>query len=328
MSKKTNTTAIGLFIVTGLALGVAGLFLFSSCKLFTKTRDFVVYFDESLNGLSEGAPVKYRGVTIGSVKRVMVRFNQASNDFSMPVILEIEKKLVSEHSGGAIEVLTDRSAAERIKAGLRVSLQTESLVTGVLYVDMRMNPQAPPPVFHQLKPVYLELPTESTQIQKLFNNLASLDIKTLEQNLNGLLTKLDKTVGGLNMVEINEGITNLLASLDRLVTSSDITNALGAVKTTLEQYRLLGEKLNGRIDPLVDGATNTLAEASFTLAQLRGTAENLKAMLGPNSALRVDLDQALEQLAGAAQSLAALLDFLNQHPNALIAGRKISKQSP
>ena len=76
MSKKINTTSIGLFIVVGVALGVIGLLLFSSSKLFSRSEEIIVYFDSSLNGLDEGAPVKFRGVTIGSVKRVMIRFNQ------------------------------------------------------------------------------------------------------------------------------------------------------------------------------------------------------------------------------------------------------------
>jgi len=46
--------------------------------MFSKTKEFIVYFNDSLNGLSEGAPVKFRGVTIGTVKRVMVQFNQAT----------------------------------------------------------------------------------------------------------------------------------------------------------------------------------------------------------------------------------------------------------
>ena len=66
MSKKINTTSIGLFIVVGIALGVIGLLLFSSSKLFSRTDEMIAYFDNSLNGLNEGAPVKYRGVTIGS----------------------------------------------------------------------------------------------------------------------------------------------------------------------------------------------------------------------------------------------------------------------
>ena len=328
MSKKINTTSIGLFIVTGLALGVIGLLLFSSAKLFTKTLDVIVYFDESLNGLNEGAPVKYRGVTIGSVKRVMVHFNQATNDYAMPVIVEVQEKLLRERLGEALDVFTEQSLEARIKRGLRASLQTESLVTGVLYVEVRPNRNAPPAVFHQLKKVYPELPTEPTQIQALFNNLASLDIKGIENNLNALLVKLDAVIGDVKMGQISQGITNLLLSLDRLVSSSEITNGLAAVRTTLDQYRLLGEKLNARVDPLADSVTNSLAEANRTLGELRGTAENLKSMLASDSPLRNDLDLALEQLAGAAQSLSTLLDFLKQHPNALITGRQFPKKQP
>ena len=56
----------------------------------------MLHADESLNGLNEGAPVMHRGVTSGSVERVMVRFNQATNDYAMPVILELEEKLLQE----------------------------------------------------------------------------------------------------------------------------------------------------------------------------------------------------------------------------------------
>jgi hypothetical protein len=51
-------------------------------------------------------------------------------------------------------------------------------------------------------------------------------------------------------------------------------------------------------------------------------------MLAPDSPVRNDLDQALEQLAAAGQSISALADFLKQHPNALIAGRELPKSKP
>ena len=319
---KIKTTSIGLFIVTGLALGVAGVLLFTSAKLFSPTREIVAYFDESLNGLNEGAPVKYRGVKIGSVKRVMVRFNQATNDYSMPVILELDERLLRERIGDMTDVFSEGAMQERIELGLRASLQTESLVTGLLYVDARLNPESPAPVFHQLKVIYPELPTEPTQIQELFNNLASLDLKRLEYNLNTLLVKLDSTVGALRMGEINAGITNVLNSVNRLVSDPALTNGLAAVGPTLDEYRLLGEKLNRRVDPLADSLTNSLAEADRALVQFRGAAENLRTLLAPDSATRADLDQALQQLAGAGQSFASLLDFLKRHPNALITGRE------
>jgi len=328
VSQKINSTSIGLFIVTGLVLGVTGLLLFSSAKLFTTTREVIVYFDESLNGLNEGAPVKYRGVTVGSVKRVMVRYNQATNDYAMPVIFELEEKLLQERIGEPTDIFSEEELDARIKLGLRASLQTESLVTGVLYIDMRLNPNAPPAIFHQLEKRYPELPTEPTQIQKLFNHLASLNLKSIEDNLNSLLTKVDTAVGALQMAQINEGLTNVLWSINRLVSSPEITNDLAAVRATLDQYRLLGEKLNTRIDPLADSLTNSLAEADRALIQFRGAAENLRTLLAPDSGVRNDLDQALQQLAGAGQSLSSLLDFLKRHPNALITGREKPELKP
>lgn len=328
MSQKVNTTTIGLFIVTGVALGVIGLLLFSSSMMFNKSRDLIVYFNESLNGLNEGAPVKFRGVTIGSVKRLMVRFNQATNDFAMPVILEIEDKLVYRRLGDAAGELAYAGTTEdRVQAGLRASLQTESLITGVLYVDIRINPNVPP-VFHQLEKVYPELPAEPTQIQQLINNLASLDIYSLQTNLNGLITRLDTTVGELKMTDINAGVTNLLASVNRLVTDPDITNGLAGIRPTLDQFRELAAKVTSRVDPLADSVTNSLAEANRTLAQVRGAGENLRTMLAPDSPVRNDLELALNQLAGAAQSISSLVDFLKQHPNALIAGRTLPKSQP
>lgn len=328
MSTKIHTTTIGLFIVTGLGLGVAGLLLFSSSKFFTRTKDVIIYFDESLNGLNEGAPVKYRGVTIGSVKRVMVQFNQATNDYAMPVILELQEQLIRERLGEPAEIFSESSLNARIHGGLRGSLQTESLVTGVLYVDVRPNTNAPSPVFHQLQKVYPELPSEPTQIQRLFNNLASLDVKSIEQSLNDLLTKLETVVEQLHMTDINRGVTNLLASVDRLVTSPEITNGLAAIRPALDQYRELGAKLTGRVDPLADRVTDSLGEANRALAQIRGAGENLRAMLAPESPVHHDLNLALEQLAGAAQSISTLVDFLKQHPNALITGRAYPSKKP
>lgn len=325
MSKKVNTTSIGLFIVAGLALGVTGLLLFSSSKMFRRTVEVVVYFNDSLNGLSEGAPLKLRGVTVGSVKRVMVRFNQASNDYAMPVVCEIDEKLVRQRLGeGSEEFVARRTTEEQIRAGLRASLQTESLVTGVLYIDTRINPNAPPPVFHQLERIYPEIPSEPTQIQQLFENLATIDVKTL----NGLMARLDRTLAELRMTEMTGAVTNLLSSVNGLVTNPDITNALAAIRPTLDQYRELGAKVTSKVDPLAESVTNTLTQADQTLTQIRGAGENLRLMLAPDAPLRNELDLALEQLAAAAQSISSLADFLKEHPNALIAGRQLPNRKP
>ena len=170
--------------------------------------------------------------------------------------------------------------------------------------------------------VYTEIPTEPTQIQAMMENLASLDIKGISTNINALITRLDTFVESIHMGDVSAGVTNTLGSLNRLLASPEITNSLVAVRTTLDQYRLLAEKLNGQVDPLAESVTNSLAEANRTLVQLRGTAENLRSMLRPDAPLHHDLNQLLHQLAGTAESVSTLIEFLKQHPNALITGRE------
>src|SRR5271157_10426 len=329
MSKTTSPAAIGVFIVVGVALGVIGLLLFSSSKLFSRSDEMIVYFDNSLNGLSEGAPVKYRGVTIGFVKRVMIRFNQATDDFALPVILEVDQTLLRKRLGDeSVDVFTRGAVQRSVRNGLRASLQTNSLVTGVLFVGLDFEPQAPPPLFHQLRKIYAEVPSEPTDVQQLMNNLASLDLKSIERNLNALLVNINTSISSLHLAEIHDDITKVLGSVDRLVSSPDLKNDLIAMHTTLDQYRLLGEKLNNRVDPLADDVTKTLAEADRALVQVRGAAQNVRIQLAPDAPLPNDLDQALRQFANSQQSLSSLLDFLNQHPNALITGREKLEKKP
>src|SRR5262245_51307966 len=98
MTKKPNPTAIGLFLISGMALGITGVLLFASRGLLHPHQKEILYFNASLKGLNAGAPVKFRGVTVGSVVEVLIRRNQASNDFSMPVLISLDKKLIQAKS--------------------------------------------------------------------------------------------------------------------------------------------------------------------------------------------------------------------------------------
>jgi paraquat-inducible protein B len=130
------------------------------------------------------------------------------------------------------------------------------------------------------------------------------------------------------MPEIGEGITNLMTSLDRVANTPDLTNSLAELRATLEQYRLLAEKVNAQVDPLAESATHTLARASEALVEIRTSVVGLGELLAPDSPLRNDLTIALEQLAKASDSISGLADFLQHHPNALITGRSSRPQKP
>jgi len=326
MSKKANPTKIGLFFVIGLALCVAGLLIFSSRSLFHPQQKSILYFNTSLKGLNPGAPVKIRGVTVGSVVEILIRHNQATNDFSMPVIIAIDKKLAQTKSDELLRIGDQSDLEQLVRQGFRGRLESESLVTGVLYVGLEIVPNATAPVFHQLKPEYQEIPTVPSQIQQLLANLSQVDVHGLSENVNRLVVRLDSSLGQLNVAEINAGLTNLLGAANQLVTSPNLTNSLASLRQMLDQAGSLLKRIDGRVDPVADSVTNALYDAQKTLADLRVVIRSVSALIGPDAAIPSDLRQALEDLGNAGREVADLAEFLHRNPNALLTGRKHRKE--
>ena len=324
--KTSNPTALGVFLVIGLALGVAGVLIFSSGNLFHQQQKSILYFDGSLKGLNSGAPVKFRGVTIGKVDQVLIRHNQARDDYAMPVIIAVDKKLVQSKSDETLQIGSQTQVNGNIRRGLRGRLDAESFVTGVLYVGLDMVPDAPLAVFHQLKPEYMEIPTIPSQVQRLLDHLEQLDLPGISAKLTTLLARLDTSLGQLDLPQISAGVTNLLGAANQLLTTPDLTNSVVSLRRTLTRAEALVARIDGRVDPLADNLTNTLFEAQKTLAEVRRGAQNLSDLLGPDNSFGSDLTQALEQLGNAGRAVADLAEFLQRNPNALLAGRKKPKE--
>jgi paraquat-inducible protein B len=328
MSNKANPTIIGFFFVFGLVLGLGGLMVFSSRSLFHPQYKTIVYFNSSLKGLNLGAPVKFRGVTIGSVTDILIRHNQAASDFSMPVVIAIDKKLAQIKSDEQLRIGDKASLDRVIGQGLRARLDSESLVTGVLYVALDIVPDAAPPTFHQLAPEYQEIPTVPSDLQQLIAGVAHLNLQDLSEKLGQILTNVDLLLGQLNIPAINAGLTNLLVSANHVISTPDLTNSLTSLKRTLDRAEVLVQHVDGRVDPLVDSVTNTLSDARNTLADLRVGLQNISDLVGPDSSLRPSLAQALGELGSASRSVADLAELLKHDPNALLVGRKSPKESP
>jgi len=328
MNAKANPTLIGAFIVSAVALGVIGLMVFTSDRFFTHQEKLILYFDASMKGLNEGAPVKWRGVTIGSVAEVLIRHNQASNDFVNPVIIQINQEILRRKSDEEMNLDDPSFLKRRIEKGLRGKLDAESLVTGVLYVELDMVPNAPPPVFHQIRAQYPEIPTVPTGIQELLANLARVDFRGISEKLNALLARLDESLAALDIARINDGVLRLLGSANQVLASPDLTNSLAELRLTLSEARTLVRDTDGHLALLSDRATNTLSEADRALRQLRRSLETLTGMIQPESSLRSDATMALDQVANAARALADLAEFLQRNPNALLTGRKPPSDSP
>ena len=146
MNKKISPAMIGAFVLGAVALIVIAILVFGSGRLFRQTREFVLYFEHSVNGLRIGAPVKIKGVEIGSVKDIRLLVGQGTAGDKIPVIIEIDlKKLTRRGATVAAETAVDPEAMQKVivDRGLRGQLDMESLVTGLLYVALDFFPGSP-----------------------------------------------------------------------------------------------------------------------------------------------------------------------------------------
>ncbi|MFL5332595.1 MAG: intermembrane transport protein PqiB, partial [Geminicoccaceae bacterium] len=110
---------------------------------FTEKIPYLVYFDGSVRGLNPGAPVEFRGIAVGTVTSVQLEFDPATSRIRIPVTIEIEPQRIIPSAKSQAGVVPGKPMAELVARGLRAQLQTGNLLTGELFVDLVLVPDAP-----------------------------------------------------------------------------------------------------------------------------------------------------------------------------------------
>ena len=195
MNKKISPTLIGAFVVGALALIVIAVIVFGSGRLFRQSKEFVLYFDNSVNGLRVGAPVKFKGVEIGSVKDIRLQLEKDREVNKIPVIIEIDlKKLLSRGASGLVAENTAVFHRAIVERGLRGQLLTESLVTGLLYVGLDIFPGTPIRLVQKVNGDYKypEIPTTPTSFEEAQDAVTLLDKARLRLTSKGLRNRSRK----------------------------------------------------------------------------------------------------------------------------------------
>lgn len=336
MSKKANPAFIGIFVIGAIVLGVVAIMIFGSGQIFRKTETFVIYFEDSINGLDVGAPVKFKGVRIGQVTNIFIRFNQEDASPHVPVLIEIDVDRLQGPLGVKDVDLGDpkvfRQQVEVL--GLRAQLQQASFVTGMLFVELDYYPDAGPVRYIQTKdPVtgekrYLEIPTVASgltevikKVSKAVDQISRMDFGGMGRRLNEILAKLDRGIGDIQFAAINKKTIHVLDDLEEMLADPQLRELAANVNTTLADGRNLINNLDGQVQPLSEQLQVTAKNADATLAEFESLAANANQLLEPDSTLQFQLQSALQEFAGASRSIRVLADYLERNPNALLSGK-------
>src|SRR5208283_1209649 len=173
MSKKVNKTVIGVFVVGALVLLMCSIVVFGSGELFKRTNKFVLYFDGSVKGLAIGAPVMFRGVSIGTVKDISLIYDSKAGTIMLPVIVEIEQgRIKGAPSFGNLD-----GDKKMIALGLRGNLEVQSFLTGQLMISFDFYPDKPAKL-RGIANQYPELPTLPSS-PDIFETMNEIPVKEI-----------------------------------------------------------------------------------------------------------------------------------------------------
>lgn len=334
MNKRISPTMIGAFVVGAVALVVIAVIVFGSGRLFRQTRDFVLYFDNSVNGLRIGAPVKFKGVEVGSVKNILLQLGSDQQVNKIPVIIEIDlEKLTSRGARGDITVNeTFRKAiADR---GLRGQLAMESLVTGLLYVALDFLPGTPINLVQQGKRDYKypEIPTLPTPFEQAKDAVTQIINKLEEIDFKGLIASLDETVNGIkrtvNSPELQATIRSLqktMPKIDEAVVS--IHNLAVTLNENSKNLAASLEQTSSDARASMKQADEALRQAAETMKSAEAAVANIQTLSDPDAPIIYELGKSLREVSAAARSLRSLANYLDRNPSALIFGRPGSKEN-
>ena len=286
---KANPTVIGAFVIGALALLVAGLLLFGHARWFAERNTYIAYFPGSVKGLRVGAPVDFRGVTIGEVTGIRVLFDPKQVSARIPVVMQFDPgriDVVGMTQGGSYKDQVERM----IQAGFRAQLQSQSLLTGLLFVNLDFNPGTPVRLIggDQPDPEIPTLPSGMEQLQETAGDIAK------------------------QLPDVIDRLNRLLASVDNELqsTSGNLTQIVADVAVMTGGLRANGPTLGTIVDDAKD-ATGKVAQAATTLDQtLQSNRDAIGALIKEWTATAGSVRRMADQINSAvAENRDGLRDF-------------------
>ncbi len=322
-TRTVREGSVGLLFLLGVGLFAALFLWLRGLRVGEQSYKAVIEFPR-VNGLQEGAAVRFRGVNVGNISAIRPRPNGVEVDVEIsPADLIISRDVVVEanQSGFLGEVSIDITPQAKVPAGVVAAKPLEPNCDRSLIVCNGSQLQG------QIGISTDELIRASTRFasvysnEELYNNVNSA-IKNTSIAAAGV-SQLTREVSGLTKVTRQE-IRSLSATANQLsATANKTATQFGAtadqIRLTTAQVNSLVVNLNSLVTTNRSSLVTVLNNLTETSQQLRSTVNNLTPTV--NRVTQGELVENLETLtANAAQASANLRDASNalNNPNNLL----------
>ncbi len=315
--------AVGLFVATGVVIAVMAVVWLGMSRFLQEGRNYVAYFNESVQGLDKDSPVKYRGVSIGRVQSISV----APDEELIQVVLRIE-------SG---QDLNSEVVAQLKAVG----------ITGSMFVELDRKEEdepdrSPVPSFPSEYPIVASKPSEIRELLRglddVLNQIRSVDVKAISGKIKLALDNINQKVSDANVADISKSIGRSLDRIDQLLGDQRwdriMASAEGAGQSLNTLMKKAGKSMDRventvvRVERIVAGKEREIKAA---IGDFRAAMENANIFMEKGSSLISGTDDSIthlrqhmlviaKNLEKASENLDRLTELLVQQPSRLIFG--------
>ena len=332
MKTKMNPALVGVFVLGALALGLAALLTFGGVNFFSKPQRFVVYFDESIHGLDLGSPVKLRGVRVGRVVDLNVRYDGKTNQSLVTVVCEFSRNMMRDERGLEIDASSREQMEKLVDQGLRAQLGVLGLATGLLFVELDfVDPEDAADYVTQVPddPRYVRVPATPSAIAaaqasvtEILANLKRVDFPGLSKDIRALLVDTRAKINTIDLTQVTAEWTKAGRAVTALTESAEIQQTFANLNSAIDGLKATMAGLDKQVGPAGEQLVALLEQAKMTPRTFDQAAANARNFISAQSGLGEEATRTLMELSAAAGSLQRLMDFLERNPSALITGRK------
>ena len=325
--KRARAVMVGAFVVGAIVVALAGVVILGGGRFFNRRHIFVAYFRSTVHGLDKGAPVKFKGVEIGSVYDIRINISKMPvrpEDVRIPVLISLDERKLT--AGGAAADLDDPETIRTfIGQGLRAQIASISFITGLRYVALDVLPGSPADVVGDPTVPYAEIPTIPGELEgaqkeliAVLNRLSDLDVAKLFRSLDKAIASAQHALDAAGQIFVD--VDELVRAPELREAARNLRDVTVNLNAAIADFRQI-EKTYGGESPLAKNIAQASENAVRALDRAAAAATMIAGMVHPDSHFIVQVEQTLGDLSDAARSLRRLTDQLDRDPGALLRGR-------
>jgi paraquat-inducible protein B len=298
---------------------------------------YLAYFPGPIGGLAPGTPVQMKGVQVGRVRDVRLRYLPQTQSLETPVTIEIDPRRLEMQVTDAMtrdELRSNMNDAlgALVRKGYRATLATSLVLPGASAVlienvgsagSARLVVENDPPII-PAAPVTDGLGGAMAAVGDIANTIKNLPLREIAADIRSTAARLDAIVNDPRLDQSLDRLNNALAQMESVATKANrnadpiidsVRNAADSAASAAKTIDSAATTASQNIEPIVASLRNAAASAE-------GAAKRAEGLLGTGPKQNYDIAELVRELTRAAEAVRSLANFLTENPESLIRGRR------